>query len=594
MEIVDLLALDGRDLETDLVIVGGGAAGLSVAWEFLGQKTRVVVLESGKLDETDSANALNEVESIGEPASDSQRRHREKVLSFLCPSWSPTLQPYGLRCRGLGGSTHSWAGKSAAFDDIDFSVRNWVPFAGWPIKRDALEPYLERAAARLNLGPNCYDEELWRRLGVPPPQPSIDPDLWRSYFWQFARSRIDRLDVLRMGKEFEACAAANIRVVVNATVTRITADGNSNVISGVEVSTINGRRSRVRAKAIVLAASAIENPRLLLASNAEWPAGLGNQHDTVGRYLMDHPSVTLGRIGAEQSAKVLRRFGYYGLRHAGRVHMFQHGLAASFAVQTRQHLLNASVYFSEERALDDPWDALKNLLRLNMRDVTSDLLSIASSPGLLAKGLGLRLLNANRFPERMKQFIVDSTIALRPDLAVREFLNRGLPHKVTGINIDAISEQPPDAESRITLSRRADRLGVPLAKVDWRVAASARRTLGQMGTMLEAEFERIGLPKPLLADWVREKRYDEAPVIDMGHTLGTTRMSENPRYGVVDPDCRLHGFAGLYVAGGSVFPTSGHANPTLMIVALCIRLADRIKVDLARDVSVSLDARESA
>jgi choline dehydrogenase-like flavoprotein len=68
----------------------------------------------------------------------------------------------------------------------------------------------------------------------------------------------------------------------------------------------------------------------------------------------------------------------------------------------------------------------------------------------------------------------------------------------------------------------------------------------------------------------------------MGHTAGTTRMSDDPKLGVVDANCQVHGVAGLYVAGASVFPTSGHANPTLMLLSLAIRLADKIKLDLAR------------
>jgi choline dehydrogenase-like flavoprotein len=66
----------------------------------------------------------------------------------------------------------------------------------------------------------------------------------------------------------------------------------------------------------------------------------------------------------------------------------------------------------------------------------------------------------------------------------------------------------------------------------------------------------------------------------MGHTLGTTRMAKDPRLGVVDENCRMHHVQRLYVAGGSVFPTSGHANPTLMILALALRLADHIKKEL--------------
>ena len=66
----------------------------------------------------------------------------------------------------------------------------------------------------------------------------------------------------------------------------------------------------------------------------------------------------------------------------------------------------------------------------------------------------------------------------------------------------------------------------------------------------------------------------------MCHTGGTTRMSDDPSQGVVDANCRVHGISGLYVAGASILPTMGHANPTLMIIALAIRLADALKLQL--------------
>jgi choline dehydrogenase-like flavoprotein len=61
------------------------------------------------------------------------------------------------------------------------------------------------------------------------------------------------------------------------------------------------------------------------------------------------------------------------------------------------------------------------------------------------------------------------------------------------------------------------------------------------------------------------------------HHMGTTRMSDSPATGVVDADCRVFGVDNLYVAGSSVFPTVGYANPTLTIVALALRLAEHLR-----------------
>ncbi len=133
MEIANLAEFDdGTQFETDLVIIGGGPAGLTVAREFFGTPTRVLILESGLLYETPGHAALAQIESFGEPATDVQKRKRSIFHSAGATNWSEQLQPFGVRCRALGGSTHAWAGKSAAFDEVDFAKRAWVPFSGWP------------------------------------------------------------------------------------------------------------------------------------------------------------------------------------------------------------------------------------------------------------------------------------------------------------------------------------------------------------------------------------------------------------------------------------------------------------------------------
>ena len=65
------------------------------------------------------------------------------------------------------------------------------------------------------------------------------------------------------------------------------------------------------------------------------------------------------------------------------------------------------------------------------------------------------------------------------------------------------------------------------------------------------------------------------------HHMGTTRMHPDPAEGVVDADGRVHGLSNLYIAGCSVFPTSGIGNPTLTLLALAMRLSDHLKRRLA-------------
>jgi choline dehydrogenase-like flavoprotein len=576
---------DGAVINADLLIIGGGPAGLTVAREFIGSPLRVLVVESGELEENPRFDALNSVEKAGEHWTEAQKRKRIEFHGANAGLWSHDSQSYGVRCRALGGSTHAWAGKSAAFGEIDFRQRPWVPNSGWPFSLDHLSPYLDRAAEILNLGPNRYDDSLWDLIGIKPPTPALDPELLRPFFWQFARSRIDQFDLMRFGSEFMTLDAPNVRVLTNATVTRIDTDPQGTAFESVEVSTIDGRRSRIFARTAVLAASGIENPRLLLVSNTVHASGLGNQHDLVGRYLMDHPGARIGRFDARDCPAVVKRFGFYGVRHNGRAHMYMHGLTLSDELQEREKLLNCAVYMLEDRAPDDPWDALKRLLRAKTNKPVSDILAVAKSPGLLAKGAGMRVFESKAVPERVKQKIIDAMIRINPNSVVREFQNRGLPHKLTGLGVDAITEQRPNPENRITLSDKCDVLGVRRPCANWQIDEEALRSLVRLGKLMVTEFPKIGLPPPVLEDWVLDSRPEDSVVIDMAHILGTTRMSENPKSGVVDRDCRVHGISGLYIAGGSVFPTSGHANPTLMILALAIRLADKIKGNLSAQLA---------
>jgi choline dehydrogenase-like flavoprotein len=584
MRVEDLSSLGAEaTIESDLVIIGGGPAGLTIAREFFGTATRVLIIESGRLVEDPRVTDLNAVESVGEPKGEAARR-RIECHAPHSPSWSNESQTYGVRCRVLGGSSHVWRGKSAAFDHVDFAAREWVPYSGWPFGLERLGPYIDRAAEVLNLGPNCYNERLWELIGITAPQPPLDSRLLKSFFWQFARSRGDQLEYMRFGPEFVAADAPNTRVLLNATVTRIDTDETGAMFQRLEVSTIDGARSSVRARAAVLAASGIENPRLLLVSNRVHTDGLGNQNDVVGRFLMDHPTATIGRFKVEDFPAVMKRFGLYGVKRRGRVHMYQHGLVASRELQQRERLLHCAAFMSEERAADDPWDALKRLLRAESDTPVADLRAIASSPNLLAQGVGMRVMQSNAVPQQIKRFI--NAMARQSPHSVRREI-RGLPHKLSGLRIDGITEQRPDPESRITLSDKCDALGVPIARVNWRIDNDTRRSLIRLGHLLAEELPRAGLPRPLLENWIAERRPEDSVITDHGHTSGTTRMSENPKLGVVDANCQVHGIARLYLAGASVFPTSGHANPTLMIVSLAIRLADKIKADLARGTSLN-------
>ena len=579
MQVLDLDTLPtGQTLHADLVIVGGGPAGLTIAREFFGTTTQVIVIESGGREETAEHAAMNRVEFAG-TYSDLQIERRVAGHGSLAPSWSHEAQPYGVRARVLGGASQLWAGKSATYDGMDFARRGWVPHSGWPIDREALDPYYERAATVLNLGPNIYDERLWEVIGSPPPEPAFGPELTRAFFWQFARSRTDAFDAMRFGSDFLSHQANNVRLLLHATATGIETDSEGTHVEAVRVASLGGAAARVIAPRFVLAASGIENARLMLASNADRPEGIGNAHDVVGRYLLDHPATQVAHFDRPAANAIVRRFGFQGVEHRGRVHMYMHGLALAPELQEQEGLLNAALFMLEEHAPDDPLLALKRLLRRDHSNFAGDLMTILKSPLPVAKGLGIKAFQSDRVPEKIKTALINWVVRWVPDFAVRETLHRGVQYKLLGVRVEGITEQLPDPANRVTLSEKRDPLGVPLARIHWAVDDIARRSLARLGELMAAECARTGLPVPELPAWITERRLQDAPVIDMAHTLGTTRMADDPREGVVDSDCRVHGIDNLFIAGGSVIPTSGHANPTLTILALAIRLADHLKAN---------------
>ena len=104
-----------------------------------------------------------------------------------------------------------------------------------------------------------------------------------------------------------------------------------------------------------------------------------------------------------------------------------------------------------------------------------------------------------------------------------------------------------------------------------------RRSVMRLNELIELELSRVGLPGHFRNDHLFRNVDWRSQFIDRAHPSGTTRMSNSPKQGVVDRNCKVHEIAGLYIAGSSIFPTAGHANPTLMIVAFAMRLADWLK-----------------
>ena len=121
------------------MIVGAGAAGISLALEFLHSHHQVLLVESGNLDADADTQSLDEGSVIG--------------LTY------PPLE--AARARYFGGTTNMWTGWCKPLDPIDLRARPWLGLAGWPIGREELQPFYVRAQQVVEAGPYRYDLAQW-------------------------------------------------------------------------------------------------------------------------------------------------------------------------------------------------------------------------------------------------------------------------------------------------------------------------------------------------------------------------------------------------------------------------------------------------
>lgn len=515
-----------RPLEADLCIVGAGIAGLAIARELLNSTHRVIVVESGAEFGDAGANELNEGETAG--------------LRYASTLWG--------RTRGFGGTSELWGGQCTPMDRFDFEPRSWVPHSGWPVRYDELLPYYRRANAVFDLPADTFDPG--RASAQPYSGIDVDPERLARHVSVFSPRRY-------VGREMREPLrqARGTTVLLHGTATALVTEGQNGRVDHVRIQSLDGHAISVRARLFVLACGAIENARLLLASNQEEPHGLGNRHGQVGRYLQDHVIADCAVIETNRLSELVRRVEIIragGLRWSGKLQ-----LAESLQARARVLTATARVVFDYEDG-----ELVERCVRLYRALARRAPLS-SISPGDLGAVM--------RQPFRVLSY------------AARHF---GYPlpalFRPRNVVLSGITEQAPDADSRVTLSSERDRLGVPRARVRWQLSELERQTLSTLTRVCADEFARTGLGRLVPAPWLEHGDGDwKTQVRDILHTAGTTRMAEHPGAGVVDRDCRVFDCENLYIAGASVFPTSGHANPVLTLTALAIRLADHIKPALA-------------
>ncbi len=479
-------------LEPDLAIIGGGPAGISLALALAHTPIRMMLFESGGLDFDAATQALYAGRDVG--------------VRYLPLDAS--------RMRYLGGSTNHWGGWCRPLDAIDFEKRDWMPYSGWPFSIATLRPYFKRAQALLEAGTWLYDGAGAQLAAQAPLLALGDGGVYTSWF-QFSKTR-DGVLPTHFGERYgdDLKRIPNLKVYLHANATALNLAANAGGLTTIDVATLTGRKFAVKPKIAVLAMGAVENARLLLASNDIAIAGVGNQNGLVGRFFADHPiprdTATLVHFAGDLPAY------YFNSTSLGNA-VLRATLAPTEDFKRSRHVLGSLT-------------TIENPVELNELD---------------------------------KAAVVTAALTVGADASNAKAFSLGC-----GLELQ------PDPDRRLTLTSERDALGMPRLQLTNRVADSDfrryRETMKELGRQLLAGGAgMIRLNYSTRAEWEN--------ALDWGdHHLGTTRMHNDPAQGVVDANLKVHGMSNLFVAGSSVFPTYSASNPTLNLIALTLRLAQHL------------------
>jgi choline dehydrogenase-like flavoprotein len=541
---------DQQTLQADVCIVGAGAAGLTLACELESTSISVMVLEAG---------------GDGPRASDSQDPYEGATQP-------PHARLSSYRRRVFGGTTTLWGGRCVPFDPIDFERREYVPDSGWPIGYQEIAQHYPQAmdycdAGRFDFSARSSLERTSALLpGLAPDSADLCTDAIERYslptdFGRKFRPRLQRSD--------------NVTVLTHATVLRLLKRAGTDRIGAAECLTRQGRRVQIRANVFVVAAGGIESPRLLLVSDPAG-SGLGNRYDCVGRYYMCHIESTVGAVRARRGpvpfAFQKTRDGVYSRRK----------FLLSEAAQRRARLLNIAfrLHYPDisEPAHRNPILSALYLARRTLQPEYRELLNYRPSGADTLRVHARHIRNIVAGLPQLTAFGIGYLV--RRQLARRKLPYILVPNGDGTFPLEFNSEQTPLANSRLRLMDERDMHGTSRIQVDWRTCRADIDSICAAYRILKRSIDRSGsccleLDDGMLLDEITRAR----PV--GGHHIGTTRMSSHPTRGVVDANCAVHGIPNLYIASAAVFPTASHANPTLTIVALSLRLAAHLKSSLA-------------
>ncbi len=549
---------NGKLIESDICIIGAGPAGLTLAHEFIGTNFTVSLLESGGFSKNSRTQKLSEGTLSGDLSEPVHQTH----------------------IRQVGGTANHWIIKMAdkrygyryaPFDAIDFEKREGLPYSGWPIQKTDLDAYYAKAVSKCEIGPYLFNAESWANSHIDTLK--LDPDKIISDVFMFGPTKKFTQDF-----PLDISRTSNINLFINATVVELLTSKCGSFTEIAVVKTFAGKTIRFKAKQFILATNAVQTPRLLLNSRKTYLQGIGNQHDNVGRYYMDHSLVPSGNFYLHDP-KTIKDFSFYDMR-----------------------LLSGTSVLGKLKL------STQIMRKHQLRNFTATLFPMPAFQEVEALMSTKYLLEAvvnRKFPTELKKTI--SAIyksrsyllrvfyeKLRYDTPIMPGFGRGGWSKLANeqkykrLELLAFAEQSPNPNNRVTLINEVDELGCKKINLHFKWDEGDINSIKKAQHIFAESLTQTGLGRFGLPD---DFAVHPNRLIGLHHMMGTCRMSETPQQGVVDKNCRVFGMQNLYVAGSAVCTTGSYANPTLTNLALSLRVADIIKnelVEAARSTSAQI------
>jgi glucose dehydrogenase len=519
-------------------------------------------------------------------------------------------RPFKSTYERLAGGTLHWLGSTPRLVPNDFRMQQYGNFPNWPIDYDTVISYYEKAEAELGVAADA-EEQSFAGISFPKghayPMPRIPPSLFDQRVGDaLARLTDEETKFLGMGKPVtglrvrslpaarnsqpyrnrRACAGntncipicpiqakydptitlneatnSGARLIDHAVASEILVENN--LVSGINFITYKNEAGPktgdgcIKAKIYVIAANAIETPRLLLMSKNgnRTPNGVANSSDMVGRNLMDHPQYVVWGLLPPTAAPL---FPYRG------------------------PLLTSAI----GDLCDGPFRATRAAFRVSLGNEGWNFVvgggAFGADPHVttldFVNGMNSSKLNQSKF----SQLANDSSALFGAGLAqtLSDLISRQF-------RIAFAVEQNPDPNNRIMLSSFSDGLNLPRPKITYDISDYTKQGIVTAVRMKRLIFRKLGVPPDL--DFTERSEGDPAgfdETIDgklehltyggAGHVMGTYRMGDDPKTSVVDSFQRSHDHQNLYLVGSGTFPTVGTANPTLTLSALALRTADSI------------------